>query len=590
MKTRVLLVYPEIPATYWSFKYALDFINKKTLMPPLGIITIASYFPKDRYDLTLVDLNVQPLTKQDVENADLVMVSAMIVQKASFKEIVDLCNKCTVPVAAGGPYPTNSYDKINGVDYFILNEGEVTLPQFIHDYEHGIPQKMYTSDSKPDIRLTLPPRFDLLDLQSYSTMALQNSRGCPFNCEFCDIIELFGRNPRYKEPSQFVNEMDLLYRAGYVGPLFIVDDNFIGHKRKVKELIRAIIVWQKQHSHPFTLFTEASIDLAQDEELIDLMVEAGFNMVFIGLETPDAELLEHTNKMHNVKVNMLDEVEKIQRKGIEVLAGFILGFDNEKDDIFDRQIEFIQSAGIPLAMVGMMMVLPNTQLYRRLEKEGRILGETQGDNTHQLRTNFIPTMPQEKLTAGYKKVLKTIYSPKKYFERCTLLFKRLPKQVVTSDKAEWEDVKPLIMSFLKQAFSRYGWYYLKFFVNALRYNKSQFPFAVNLAIKGYHFFKITKEILLVDEYAMRIDKSLQSVKKMYTSKYQTKAALEKAIKKINVIRKQMKKRYRLVDAEIQGKLSEYMDEYELEVDKLISRLISDYELVNGRLNFQRDSH
>ncbi|HQL83885.1 MAG TPA: radical SAM protein, partial [Spirochaetota bacterium] len=361
MKRKILLVYPEIPATYWSFKYVMPFVGHKSLMPPLGLITVAAMLPED-YDLRLIDMNIQELNGEDITAADLVFVSAMIVQKESFHKVVRMCNRYGVPVVAGGPYPTTGHESIRGVDHFVLNEGEITLPRFIADLEAGRPQKIYRDETKPDITKTPPPRFDLLDLGAYGSMAVQSSRGCPFNCEFCDIIEMFGRVPRYKLPEQFIREMDLLYETGYRGSLFIVDDNFIGNKKKVRELLDHIIEWQKSRNYPFSLYTEASINLAEDDGLLDRMVAAGLDMVFIGIETPVQETLEHTNKMQNTKSDIIESISKIQEKGIEVMGGFIVGFDTDPENIFDLQIEFIQKAGIPLAMIGTLIALPGTQL------------------------------------------------------------------------------------------------------------------------------------------------------------------------------------------------------------------------------------
>ena len=426
MERKILLVYPEIPATYWSFKYAMPFVGYKSLMPPLGLITVAAMLPDD-YDLRLIDMNIQDLTADDILGVDMVFVSAMIVQKESFHKVVRMCNRCGTPVVAGGPYPTTGHESIQGVDHFVLNEGEVTLPLFIADLEAGRPQKVYRDETKPDITKTPPPRFDLLDLGAYGSMAVQSSRGCPFNCEFCDIIEMFGRVPRYKLPEQFIREMDLLYETGYRGSLFIVDDNFIGNKKKVRELLDHIIEWQKSRNYPFSLYTEASINLAQDEDLLDQMVAAGLDMVFIGIETPVQATLEQTNKMQNTKAISSESVSTIQAKGIEVMGGFIVGFDTDPENIFDLQIEFIQKAGIPLAMIGTLIALPGTQLYRRLESEGRIIGETDGNNTHSMEINFVPRMERDMLVSGYKRVIASIYEPRNYFDRCATLIRRMPR-------------------------------------------------------------------------------------------------------------------------------------------------------------------
>ncbi len=369
MAIKTLLVYPEIPPTYWSLKYALPFIGKRAVFPPLGLMTVAAMLPDD-FDVTLVDMNVEPLRESAIAGADLIITSSMIVQKDSLEKVIGLCKKHGKTVVAGGPYPTSMNAQIPGVDHFVLNEAEVTLPAFLEDYRNGCAKPVYSDTAKPDLSLTPAPRFDLIRKSRYSTMALQYSRGCPHNCEFCDIIEMFGRVPRTKTPAQFLQEMDLLYEEGWRGSLFVVDDNFIGNRREVKKLLPEIASWQQERNYPFNLFTEATLVLAEDEQLMDQMVLAGFNMVFVGIETPDRETLAVTGKTQNLRGDMLQSVRAIQAKGMEVSAGFILGFDGDKDDIFDRQIRFIQDAAIPTAMVGVLTALPNTQLYRRLYGAG----------------------------------------------------------------------------------------------------------------------------------------------------------------------------------------------------------------------------
>jgi radical SAM superfamily enzyme YgiQ (UPF0313 family) len=519
----VLMVYPEIPVTYWSFKFSMKFINRKSLMPPLGLLTVASLLPSD-YSVKLVDMNVEPLTDSQLSWADIVFVSAMIVQKESFAAVINRCKEYGVLVAAGGPYPTSSYQKITGVDYFVLDEGEVTVPAFIRDYEKGQARKVYRAEEKPDISFTPIPRYELIDMGRYVSMPVQYSRGCPFSCEFCDIIELFGRIPRVKTVSQFLDEMQCIYDNGHRGSLFIVDDNFIGNLREVRIMLRALADWQKKHSYPFAIFTEASINLAGDDELMDLMVEAGFNMVFVGIETPDRVSLAAINKGQNLKCDVAESVERIQKKGLEVLAGFILGFDTDNDDIFDRQIEFIQNTGIPSAMIGLLTALPGTQLARRLEKEGRLISDSEGNNTNTFDMNFTPIMDKTKLAEGYRRVLKTIYSPRKYFERALVLISRTPKKSFAERKLAPGELAALFRSLYHQSFSRYGFHYLKFLVTAIIKNHRNFALAVNLAIKAHHLFVITDITLsaykfsvfgeqLEEDVKSRIDAAASGVRK-----------------------------------------------------------------------------
>lgn len=513
MSTNVLLVYPQIPTTYWSYKYALPFVKKDALLPPLGLLTVAALLPQS-YEPRLVDMNVAELKREDLQWADIVFVSAMLIQKQTFDEVVALCREHGKPVVAGGPYPISSFEKIEGVDYLVLDEAEYTLPAFLRDFERGKAKKIYRDERKPDLSLTPVPRFDLIDVTKYESMPVQFSRGCPFDCEFCDIIEMFGRKPRTKNPEQFLKEVDCLYATGFRGSLFIVDDNFVCNKHRVKELLRPLADWQKEHGYPFTLSTEASITLAQDEELLDLMVDAGFTMVFIGIETPDAEILARTHKTQNLREDIMSSVVRIQKKGIEISGGFIMGFDGEGEDIFERQRLFIQQAGIPTAMVGLLIALPNTQLYRRLEREGRIIAESHGNNTHNFELNFVPQMAEEKLIDGYKWLLAEIYSARSYFQRSLTLIKRMAQAGKRggdkSGRAEiprnvrLPDLIAFFRSLFRQGFSSYGFHYLRYLIQVLFYDVTLIPRAVTVAVRGHHFIRITREILKADAFTTMV--------------------------------------------------------------------------------------
>jgi radical SAM superfamily enzyme YgiQ (UPF0313 family) len=495
MKTKALMIYPEIPETFWSFKHSLKFLGKKSSFPPLSLLTVAALLP-ERFEARIVDLNVGRLRPRDLDWADLVFVSAMLVQKDSLERVIARCKASGKTVVAGGPYPTSSYEGIAGVDHFVLGEAEITLAPFIADWEAGRAKQVYRSDERADVALTPPPRYDLIDMRPYSSMLLQYSRGCPFSCEFCEIVELFGRVPRVKTPEQFLGEVESIYSLGYRGSVFVVDDNFIGNKVEVKKLLRPLAEWQNARGRPFSFFTEASIDLAKDEELLDLMADAGFNMAFVGIETPVEASLALTHKRQNIGISLLDSVRRIQEKGIEVTGGFILGFDADPADIAERQISFIRDSGITTAMVGLLTALPGTQLYKRLFAEGRILGISSGENTHARELNFVPKMDKAALIASYAAVLRAIYEPKAYFERCLRLLRRLPRQSSVNRSfpglvATLVNLRALLRSLVRQGFSSYGAQYFRFLARVLRERAWLFPKAVELAILGCNLIKTT---------------------------------------------------------------------------------------------------
>ncbi len=511
MQRNILLVYPSIPTTYWSYKYALPFVRRRAVMPPLGLLTVAALLPPE-FRVRLVDTNVTPLRAEEVDWADLVFVSAMIVQKQSFEEVVRLCRERGRTVVAGGPYPSSSHELIRGVDHFVLDEAELTLPPFLRDLEQGSPKHLYRSAEKPDITLTPVPRFELVDTSLYETMPVQYSRGCPFECEFCDIIEMFGRKPRTKAPGQFLREVEAVYATGFRGSLFIVDDNFVGNKLRARGMLRELVAWQREHGYPFSLATEASITLAHDEELLELMAEAGFAMVFVGIETPDAQALARSGKTQNLREDILASVARIQEHGLEVTGGFIVGFDGESDDIFARQLRFIQTAGIPTAMVGLLMALPNTRLARRLAAEGRLLEDCQGNNTHHLRLNYVPQMPAARLLEGYKGLLAEIYSPRGYFRRCRTLLARLPRRPRVPGGLRPGDTAAFFRSLLRQGFSGYGLHYLGLLLGTALTRPARFPMAVTLAVRGHHYFRITREILEAHAFTSAVRELTEAVR------------------------------------------------------------------------------
>ena len=504
-----LFVYPEFPPSYWGYKFALDFVGKKSSMPPLGLLTIAGMFPKN-YNLKVVDMNVNPLLDADLEWADAVFTSTMIVQKDSFYEVVRRCNAANIPIVAGGPHPTSYYDNINEevdgtVDHFLFGEVEDIFEDFLTDFESGAAKEVYRETKKPDVTKTPPPRYDLIDLKAYGSMALQFSRGCPFDCEFCDITKLFGRVPRTKTNEQMLTEFEMLYRLGWNGSLFVVDDNFIGNKRDAMRLLPEVAKWQEERQFPFSLYTEASVNLVEIPDMLDAMSDSGFNMVFLGIESPNDEALEktvkkqNTSKEENAGSYLLQAIRKIQECGMEVTGGFIIGLDGDKE--FDSHIRFIQEAGIPMAMAGLLTALKGTNLYQRLGKEGRLLNESTGNNTD-VMLNFEPELPREHLIEEYRRVVSTLYDPtlSNYFERCLTMLKHLKPTDHTVRKIGKTEVMALVKSVKRQLFSRQGPAYARFLAKVAKNHFSLIPEAFRLAIMGYHFEKITRQTIAVDDF------------------------------------------------------------------------------------------
>ena len=490
----ILLVYPEYPHTFWSFKHALKFISKKAAFPPLGILTVASMLPEE-WNKKLVDVNVRGLKDKDIEWADIVFISAMIVQKDSTRKIIGRCNAMGKTVVAGGPAFTTQAEEFKGVDHFVLNEAEVTLPMFLEDLKGGNPKKVYTSDERPDITKTKPPMWSLINFKDYMSMSLQYSRGCPFNCEFCDIIIMNGRVPRTKTPEQMINEIQQLYDAGWRGPLFIVDDNFIGNKVNAKKMLSLLINWQKKQNYPFMLSTEASVNLADDKELMRMMSKANFYKVFLGIETTNLDSLKECSKMQNTSRDLEEAVKIIHQNGMQVMGGFIVGFDSDTESVFEAQIKFIQKTGVVTAMVGMLNALPKTRLWHRLKSEGRLLGNSTGENTDG-SLNFIPSMGKEKLIEGYKKVISSIYSPKEYYQRINTFIKSYKPTVQA--RISMMDINAFIKSIWKIGIlSRERFLYWKLILKTAILKRKAFPIAVELAIVGLHFARISKVLMRI---------------------------------------------------------------------------------------------
>jgi radical SAM superfamily enzyme YgiQ (UPF0313 family) len=491
---KILLIYPKYPETFWGFKYALKFISKKAAFPPLGLLTVAALLP-EAWEKRLVDLNVRKLKDEDLKGVDLVFIGAMFIQKDSVEEIIQRCKAQGVRIVAGGPLFTMSEESEldRRIDYFVLDEGEITVPLFLADLEKGNPRRVYTSPERPDVKKTPQPLWDLISFKHYATLSIQYSRGCPFNCDFCDIIILNGRVPRTKGSEQVLGELGALYDRGWRGGVFIVDDNFIGNKQKVKRLLPDLTHWNRERKYPFYFITEASLNLADDDELMKMMVDANFSQVFLGIETPNEGSLTECNKVQNAERDLAASIQKIQQAGLEVMGGFIVGFDNDPPSIFEQQIRFIQRVGVVTAMVGLLHAVPRTPLYQRLKLQGRILMDSTGNNTDGT-LNFIPKMDTQLLVDGYRQIINTIYAPKQYYERVRTFLKCYQPRV-KGQRLNLRDTRAFVKSiFILGIFAKERSYYWKLLTITLFKNRKALPQAISCAIHGYHFRRVLKHL------------------------------------------------------------------------------------------------
>jgi radical SAM superfamily enzyme YgiQ (UPF0313 family) len=413
----VLLIYPRFPKSFWSFEKTIELLDRKAMLPPLGLVTVAAILPQE-WNYKLVDINVREITEAEWDWAELVVCSAMIVQKDDLLAKISEAKLRGKKVAIGGPYPTALPQEVASADYLILDEGELTIPLFVEAIQKGEPSGTFRAPNgeRPDVTITPVPRFDLLEFDAYAEMSVQFSRGCPFQCEFCDIIVLYGRKPRTKAPEQLLKELDCLYNLGWRRSIFMVDDNFIGNKRNVKLFLKELLPWMVEHKYPFSFATEASVDLANDQELLDSMVQCNFGAVFLGIETPDEESLALTQKHQNTRSSLSEAVNRITKSGIRVMAGFIIGFDGEKKGAGQRIVKFVEQTDIPTALFSMLQALPDTALWHRLEKEGRLRGKSANINQTTLM-NYVPTRPLEEIAYEYMDAFDELYEPSKFLDR-----------------------------------------------------------------------------------------------------------------------------------------------------------------------------
>jgi len=490
---RILLVYPIFPQTFWSYEKILALVDRKVLLPPLGLVTVAAILPQE-WEFKLVDRNIRPATEEEWSWADIVIFSAMIVQKRDLIAQIHEAKRRGKLVAVGGPYPTSTPHEVEteGVDYMILDEGELTLPMFIAAVQRGETSGVFRTTEKPDVTTTPIPRFDLLEFDAYDMMSVQFSRGCPFQCEFCDIIVLYGRKPRTKTPAQLLAELDYLYELGWRRGVFMVDDNFIGNKRNVKLLLKELKVWMASHQYPFNFDTEASIDLAQDQELMDLMVDCGFKAVFLGIETPDEESLQLTKKFQNTRGSLIDAVEAIMKSGLRPMAGFIIGFDGEKPGAGDRIVRFAEQAAIPSTTFAMLQALPNTALWHRLKKEGRLREHKDGNINQTTLINFVPTRPVEELAREYVEAFCALYDPVAYLDRTYRCFMMLgaPRWTAPAKIPEWVSIKALLIIVWRQGFKRETrWKFWHHLFNVLKKNPKVLEQYISTCAHNEHFIE-----------------------------------------------------------------------------------------------------
>jgi radical SAM superfamily enzyme YgiQ (UPF0313 family) len=487
----LLMIYPEFPDTFWSFKHALKFVDKKVSNPPLGLMTVSALLPKE-WNKKLIDTNIYPLTDEDIDWADLVFVSAMDIQRNTIEAIIRRVQARGKKVAAGGPLFTEDYTQFDFVDYLVLNEGEITVPEFVRDYLAGTARHIYQTEQFADMSQSPAPDISIIKLADYDCMSIQFSRGCPFRCDFCNVTALLGHEPRLKTAAQIIAELDQLYAAGWRRNVFFVDDNFIGNKKYLREeVLPALIRWRKGKVGCLFL-TEVSINLADDKQLMKMLVQAGFISVFIGIETPDEDSLQSCNKKQNVKRDLIANIHEIQQAGIQVMAGFIVGFDSDTPSIFNRMTDFIQKSGVVTAMVGLLQAPNKTELYNKLEQQGRIIKEMTGDNTDGT-SNIIPVMDAGVLRDGYLQIMDHIYAPKYFYQRIKT-FLREYQPTKSSVTIEWNEVAALLKTVVLIGFNpKVAGYYWNLFFWTLFHFPSKFPLAITLTVYGYHFQKVADQ-------------------------------------------------------------------------------------------------
>jgi len=496
--TKCLIVQTKFSAySFWNYQDVCKIVGAKYPAAPLGLLTLAALLPQ-HWTFKLVDENVEPLLDEHLKWADIVCTGGMLPQQKSMLEFITRAHHLNCTLVVGGPDPTSQPDTYKEADFLVLGEGEVTVPLFLQALQNGAKKGIFKSEEKADMSVAVVPRYDLIRFRDYIMIGVQFIRGCPYNCEFCDIIELFGRVPRYKTTSQVIKELQNIYDLGHRGHVDFVDDNFIGNKKKAKELLREIKKWTISHKYPFYFSTEASINLADDDELLQLMKDIDFRYVFLGIETPENETLAIYQKNQNVNKSVEEAVRKIMSYGIVVNGGYIIGFDSESPTIADIMISSIQNSGICMAMLGLLYALPNTQLTRRLESEGRLFQDASksisefdiDQSTSGL--NFITKKPRIEIINNYVRVIKYIYDPSNFYKR--IIYNGLNLKPDYKFKPGFSTWLIYIGSFLmvcrKVGFNnKTGYLYWKMFFTVLFRNTKAIEAAINLAAMYIHFQK-----------------------------------------------------------------------------------------------------
>jgi radical SAM superfamily enzyme YgiQ (UPF0313 family) len=507
------MVWPSFPPSFWGFEGVLEMIPERAMTPPLGLITVAALCPAT-WQIRLIDHAFEQLRDEDLKWADLVMVSAMHAQRADALHILGRARAFNKRTFVGGPWASTDPEAALAVaDHVMVGEAEEAFPGIAAALENGTAHALYRIIDKPDMTRSPVPRFDLLHREKYTSMPIQFSRGCPFQCEFCDIITIYGRRPRAKTPTQVIHELDVLRKLGWRNEVFIVDDNFIGNHAQALALTRELIEWQKLHQQPFSFYTEASIDLASRPELMDAMVAANFMYVFIGIETPSAEALKESHKFQNLRKNNVDQVRIIQEKGLWVLAGFIVGFDSDDETIFARQLEFINKTAIAWAMAGILMAPPTTALFDRMKREGRLIEDSQSIMQFGL-PNFRTVLPLPILLRGLATLLEGLYQPDAFFERAYNSLKVW--QPLATQKPPYlgmrYNLQVLFSSIWRQGIcSDYRlsyWRFLYRMVNLCRHSPAKIWLGFTVLLSAHHFVLYSKVVIKhLEEEAELVERS-----------------------------------------------------------------------------------